>query len=211
MNHLNQKIQMLLTKIEEDCISNNITLLIKPYGQIFYNDIACNGYFCDIKKELVFWYSEDNLDWLLVAIHEYSHLLQFINNKTFWNELVHHNNYSVNLLDEWINGSIFSNKKITNIINNNIKLEYDCEQKAVYLIELFNLTELINTKVYIQKANAYVLFYHIVKETKQFYKLTEEPYSLECIWKAMPDTFLTDATDIIECSSFISHMKNFYI
>lgn len=208
---MNQKIQNLLDKIKEDCLNNNIKFIIKPYGQIDYNGISCNGYFCDLKKELVFWYSEENLDWLLVAIHEYSHLLQFTNNLNLWNSLVHHKQYSVNLLDDWMNGKEFSNQKIHKIINNNIKLEYDCEQKAIHIINQFNLNDLVNIQQYIQKANAYVLFYHLVKETKQFYKLNQEPYSLELIWKSMPNTFFKDATDSSECNQYINIIRNYYI
>lgn len=184
--------------VQEKCQQLGVLLLLEESEGIEFQNtgIICNGYFVDqpipklgvaIKKKLQ--------DWFLVLIHEYSHLEQWAENSPTWtNNKIGHQDAS-DLLDLWLNHEVdLDQDTLDKIFQINIELESDCEKRAIQNIIKFNLE--VNIEEYIQKANAYVLFYHVMKKYRRWYQIGKEPYSLPEIWSKMPTQMNLDYNQI---------------
>ena len=66
----------------------------------------------------------------------------------------------------------------------------------------------MNQEEYAQKANSYVLFYHLVKKHRRWNKIGQEPYSLKEVWSQMPKHMNLDHTQITpELSSVLEKLR----
>ncbi len=67
-----------------------------------------------------------------------------------------------------------------------VKLEADCENRVLSVIDEFNLN--IDKEIYAKKANAYLYFYHFALKKKKWYK--KAPYEILDIVQAMPNEIM---------------------
>jgi hypothetical protein len=137
---------------------------------------GCGGWFDSQKKQFVC--CMDNYLGLEILVHEYSHFLQWKNNKKYFNRL----NKSTTMFFDWIDGEEYSQKEINSACEKSIELEYDCELQAIKLIKEYKLD--IDLEVYIKAANSYLLFYNIVKEKRKW--STDKSAYNKLIMKLMP-------------------------
>ena len=75
-------------------------------------------------------------------------------------------------------------------------MELDCERVAIGVIEKHLLP--IDIPEYCKKANAYVHFYNLMKETRKWYSIGKEPYNIKEIVDIMPDNLDDDCTVFTE-------------
>ena len=144
--------------------------------------IRCVGYFdTDDKKELVVAGKDRN--WLMTLVHEYGHLTQWVENCKEWREAENIDN-----IDDWLNGIEVSNAK--KALAKTRDLELDNEKRAVQLIKQWGLP--INTKIYTQKANAYVQYYNYLYYTRRWHHPNNSPSKNPKVYKQMPSTFSMD-------------------
>jgi hypothetical protein len=68
------------------------------------------------------------------------------------------------------------------------------------MLAAFNVN--VDLTEYIQKANSYLYFYHVMTKTRKWYEAGKQPYNTPAIWSKMPIHFDNDYTVIppeIEC------------
>lgn len=141
------------------------------------------GYFDSGGKQLVV--AINRPDYLQILIHESSHLDQYIENCKAWRG--EKNGFMV---DEWLSGKDWDKRKIKRAINNTISLELDCEKRSVKKIIQYNLP--VGETVYIQKANAYLLFYNFMFYVRRWIDPNNCPYVKPEVYNKMPTKFMSD-------------------
>ena len=130
-------------------------------------------------------------EWLPTFVHETCHKDQCIEQVDVWTDGIYGAYESMDFIDLWIRNLIeLSPKQKDRYFKASIMVELDCEIRAIAKMEKYNLP--INVIEYIQKANAYVLFYQVMRLTRKWYTIGKEPYNVESVWKAMPKTIMGD-------------------
>jgi hypothetical protein len=123
----------------------------------------------------------NRVDWLAILTHEFSHFTQWIDQCKEWRT----SGTSLNNIDDWLGGKEVANIKRS--LNKCSDLELDNEKRSVAIIKAWNLP--IDTKLYTQKANAYVAFYSYMYFTRRWCTPKISPYSTPTIYKHFPTTF----------------------
>lgn len=158
--------------------------------------IRVHGYFCSDTDKLVV--SGLSPDWLQIMVHESCHRDQYIEQIPIWNKKIeiegekHDPCYifwdSLNPLSE------YKPRKVREAMLHVMELELDCERRSAKKIDQFYLP--INSKEYIQKANAYVYLYHVIPHTRKWYGKGKAPFTLPQVWTKMPTDFDRDYSRI---------------
>lgn len=188
------KVKLFISNLKEDCKKNNIELVLKnsqgiPYTTGGENPMMVNGYFDDKPPKLACAVGKDISQWLLVLIHESSHMDQFIEKVPEWT-----NNIGLDETDRWIHGKEGDMELIHREIKTGIDVELDCEKRSVEKIKKLGLDSIINIDDYIRKANAYILFYLWMEKNRRWYEIGKEPYNIDNIVNSMPNSFDIDYT-----------------
>jgi hypothetical protein len=104
-------------------------------------------------------------------------------------------NVGMDNIEKWLNGDDSVNmNNIDNEIRTSIIVEVDCEKRTVEKIKKYELDSIINIDEYIQKSNAYVLFYLWMRKNRKWYTIGKEPYNIPDVVDIMPKTFDIDYT-----------------
>jgi translation elongation factor EF-1beta len=104
-------------------------------------------------------------------------------------------NVGMDNIEKWLNGDDSVNmNNIDNEIRTSIIVEVDCEKRTVEKIKKYGLDSIINIDEYIQKSNAYVLFYLWMRKNRKWYTIGKEPYNIPDVVSVMPKTFDIDYT-----------------
>jgi translation elongation factor EF-1beta len=104
-------------------------------------------------------------------------------------------NVGMDNIEKWLNGDDSVNmNNIDNEIRTSIIVEVDCEKRTVEKIKKYGLDSIINIDEYIQKSNAYVLFYLWMRKNRKWYTIGKEPYNIPDVVDIMPKTFDIDYT-----------------
>ncbi len=166
------------------CDAQGVILIIQPTAN--FGGIECNGYFDHQGKtgpELAIAINGPQEKWEKVMIHEYNHMMQWAEDCDAWKNTFFDEDRQVDccqLLDYCLQDFIdLKSERLRRVIGGGIEVELDCEKRTVEMIKNLGLD--IDVDDYTQKANAYVLFYHWIARTKEFYTIGREPYSIpEC-------------------------------
>ena len=150
-------------KVISELLDDKFSILLHQKRMVEY----CGGWFDPDKREFVV--ALKNRMGFEILIHEYSHYLQWKHRKRFYNKGAN----SCGVVFPWLEGKFFKKETVKNAIENVISLEWDCEMGALDLISKHNLG--VNVDKYIQAANAYLMFYHIVHEQRKWCK--KSPYN----------------------------------
>lgn len=186
----------IIEHVKAECKKYKVKFYIGKGKYLLCNGIKVNGYFDS--DELVLAISLNTPNWLLILSHEYSHMLQYFEQCKEWKY------YEKSLFDfvAFIEGSKVSKKYLNKSIETLIDLERDCEVRSSNFLSSVGYDKI---DVYIQKANAYTLFYYYMKENKVWYKIGKEPYNLPKVWKKFPKTFNIDKKAVY------NELKNNYV
>ena len=190
------KINKFISDLEQKCSEHNINLLIPNTPGVQYpsGNTLTNGYFDSDNRVLACATGKELNQWLPILIHEASHMDQFLENDPVFNESLG--------LDEtfkWNEGSENVDfNKINNEIASGIAVEVDCEKRTVEKIKQYSLEFVVGIEEYIQKSNAYVLFYLWMKKNRSWYKIGFEPYNVKSVYSKMPKTFEIDYTTMTQ-------------
>ena len=120
---------------------------------------------------------------LEVLAHEYCHLTQWVEQCKAWKDLERTN--SLGKVWAWIAGEDVRNIGLH--LNRAAMVELDNEKRTVKVIKKFNLP--VNVDTYIQKSNAYVLFYQHMKYTRKWCGPKNSPYKVPEIFENMSTKF----------------------
>jgi len=190
------KINKFISDLEQKCSEHNINLLTPntPGVQYPYGNTLTNGYFDSDNRVLACATGKELNQWLPILIHEASHMDQYLENDPVFTDLLG--------LDEtfkWNEGSEDVDfNKINNEIASSIAVEVDCEKRTVEKIKQYGLEFVVGIEEYIQKSNAYVLFYLWMKKNRTWYKIGFEPYNVKSVYSKMPKTFEIDYTTMTQ-------------
>ena len=161
---MKNSILKFLELVQEDCLRHGVEIVFHPKSEIkLSKKISVSGYWDEQERKLNVAIFFD--EWLTVFAHEYGHFCQWKDNKFIDKATANAYIY----FDEWIEGDIeLSKKKLDKYCELIQKCELDCEKRAVKFIREFNLYK--NEKLYIQKANSYVLGYEAAKIARKWFK-----------------------------------------
>ena len=186
------KIKVFIEDLKLYTKENNIKLILSPEKGVQFSEggILCNGYFDDITSTLACALGKDVSQWLVILLHESCHMDQWVEKVPEWTE-----NVGMDNIEKWLNGDDTVNmNNIDNEIRTSIIVEVDCEKRTVEKIKKYELDSIINIDEYIQKSNAYVLFYLWMRKNRKWYTIGKEPYNIPDVVNVMPKTFDIDYT-----------------
>ena len=186
------KVKVFIEDLKIYTKENNIKLILSPEKGVQFSEggILCNGYFDDITSTLACALGKDVSQWLVILLHESCHMDQWVEKVPEWTE-----NVGMDNIEKWLNGDDSVNmNNIDNEIRTSIIVEVDCEKRTVEKIKKYGLDSIINIDEYIQKSNAYVLFYLWMRNNRKWYTIGKEPYNIPDVVSVMPKTFDIDYT-----------------
>ena len=186
------KVKVFIEDLKIYTKENNIKLVLSPEKGVQFSEggIMCNGYFDDITSTLACALGKDVSQWLVILLHESCHMDQWVEKVPEWTE-----NVGMDNIEKWLNGDDSVNmNNIDNEIRTSIIVEVDCEKRTVEKIKKYGLDSIINIDEYIQKSNAYVLFYLWMRKNRKWYTIGKEPYNIPDVVNVMPKTFDIDYT-----------------
>jgi hypothetical protein len=183
---MKNSISKFLLLVQEDCTKHGVEIVFHPKEEIkLSKTVSVSGYWSDDDRQLnVAIYCDE---WLTVLAHEYGHFCQWKENKFTGEETS--NAYLI--FDEWLEGKKeISKKRIDKICQLIQECELDCEKRALTFIKKFKLYK--NEKLYIQKANSYVLGYAAAKINRKWFK--KPPSRLNAVYSSMSKSFTKSLT-----------------
>jgi hypothetical protein len=125
-------------------------------------------------------------DGLEILVHEYCHLTQWQDGFHLWKKA----NRALPVIDEWLEGKYKRPQTLNKAFEIAIGLERDNEMRSVRMINEWGLS--IDTDKYIKRANAYLMFYNWLKQTRKWSNPNNTPYGNKRIVAAMPTNFKLD-------------------
>lgn len=186
-----------IDQLKKDCKSNQIGLFLYDQKFIIDDGNKFGGWFCPVKKELHCSFPNKlQTKFVELLIHESCHMDQFLNQTPKW--VKEQNNDSLSIFWEWLKNptKININQHLLNVQ----LMEAECEQLSIQ--KIIDLDLGINIQQYTQKANSYLLFYSVLKETKKW--CDYPPYRFKDIWQQMP------SDKILQKFSMSTELKDLY-
>lgn len=172
-------VEKFIDTLEKTCKSNNVKLVLHDMCYIIDNGDKFGGWFDPYLKELHCSFpNKIKPKYVEVLIHESCHLDQWIKQTPVW--VKEQGNRSLEIFWDWTKGNKANN--ITWHLKNIQKMEAECERMSIQKIVDLDLG--LNIERYTKKANAYLLFYTILKETKKW--CDYPPYKFKEIWNQLP-------------------------
>lgn len=190
------RIKSFILDLQEKCKQNGIKLLIANTPGIEYSvgeGMMVNGYFDENIRTLACAAGKSFEQWLTILIHESCHMDQFLENILEWTQ-----NPGLEQTDRWLNGEDVDPKVLDAEILGSMAVEIDCEKRATKKIKQWGFDNFIDVDEYIQKSNAYILFYLWMRENRRWYQIGKEPYNMRQIVSMMPKTFNINYSELTD-------------
>lgn len=170
--------------------------------------VECSGQFADEPDACLTVNITDDIDeWLPIFVHETCHKDQFIDKTAVWTAKIGDNNDALHIFDMWIDRHVeLKSHQLRPVLDHIVQVELDCERRAVAKIVKNDLP--IDLKEYIQKANAYIWYYHAVAHARA-YTQRMSPFVNAEIWTNMPIDFYQNYS-IIKNKMLKLYMKHCY-
>lgn len=184
-----RSVQFFLSHVKHVAKIHGIKLMLVNSRFVECGGNRCNGFFVEKPKPILAVATKQSLNkWLPILAHEYSRMIQWIENSPLWAENYIGGYETVDIINLWIEHKIeLSKEQLNDYIQRIQNIELDCEKRTVNNIRLFGLP--IKIEEYIQKANSYIFFYKIIRHSRCWYKIGKEPYNLRSVWRWMPKDF----------------------
>lgn len=185
-----QKINTFITHLVSECRIKGVKLILLPEKHVTISkNVKCRGTFEDNPPTLTVAMGDDISIWLPIMVHESCHLDQWYEKIKIWKKS------NLSTIDDWLHGKNFSEKKLEYAFKLTKEVELDCEKRALKKIKKFKLP--IDSTIYIQKANAYLLFYNYCKKVRKWSKPKYSPYG-DIIYPHMPKKWLKSYDNLPE-------------
>lgn len=192
-------VETFIKSLEKTCKSQNVKLVL--YDMKYILDEAGDkfgGWFDPNLKELHCAFPENiQSKYVELLVHESCHLDQWAKQTPAW--VREQGNRSLEIFWDWTKGK--KGNKIAWHVRNVQKMEAECERMSVQ--KIIDLDLGLNIERYIKRANAYLLFYTIFKETKKW--CDYPPYKFKEIWTQLP------GDRILNEFSMTDRMKKLYM
>jgi len=197
-NSKNPNVRRFIDHVESLCEKHKVTLDIRKSKFIWLDGAQVAGYFDALEPEIrVAGESNKSVG---ILVHEFAHMLQWLDKKSIW--------YTGISIDqdrfwEWLAGKRVNN--IDKIVDAIIQNERDNEIRTVKLIKKFNLP--IDVSQYTREANAYLLLYHHVKNTRIWTSAKPKPAHIRReLRNACPDKFLPNYSEYAKYFEQVRHI-----
>lgn len=173
-----------LKHVKRVCEEHNITLDLRRAKKLTLSaEIKCSGYFCESTRVLAVAMKHE--DALGILAHEFCHLTQWLDHLDGKFRLWKPASFGLGKVDTWLAGEPVTN--IKRAITYSRNLELDNEKRTVAMIQKWDLP--VDIDDYIRKANAYILFYNWLHETRKWSVPPNTPYSNPGVYKIMSNKF----------------------
>ena len=192
-----------LSDLVDQAPKNNVQIFLDGSREyITVDNNPCNGIFVDTPTpQLIVACKKPEVEWIPTLIHESCHMDQWVEQTQEWAACKVGAIDKMELIQLWIAGYVeLNSNQLDDYIRCLRNIELDCEKRAVAKINKYNIG--INVNEYIQRANAYVMFYNVLMQTRKWYTPGLEPYNIEEIWRNMPNTWLNTYEPIL-CKDYI--------
>lgn len=163
-------VSVFLEYVKRVCEENNIQLKIgrgklvrmRPYN------FKVAGYFDEDSRLLHCGKGSNETEFLSTLVHEFAHVLQWIEKDVHYKKCDHQKHGSVqNAVCMWVNNEInISQKKLESYTQKVIACELNAERRALKIIKEFDLP--IDTKKYCEHASATLYTYWLTLKTKKW-------------------------------------------
>lgn len=194
-NHPN--VQKLIKDVKKKCERLGVSLLLSPEKSVKLSEnIFAGGYFSDdadgeVPTLACAMGQPDFEKAILLFIHESCHLDQ-------WSERHKKNSIwskgdTINIIEDWLGGMEISESELDRAFTQSKEIEIDCEKRSVKKIKKYKIP--VNVEQYIQKANAYILFYNYLKKHRKWSIPGNPPYG-DLIYPYAPNYWLEDYSQI---------------
>lgn len=158
-----------------------VTVILSPDQHVENDGNPCGGYFCSDTKTLAVATGRDELSWLGVLLHEYSHLTQWIENGPLWR------GYDSCMWD-WLGGDEIVNPAAA--VRSVQAVEEDCERRTIRLIG--EMEAPIDLDTYARAANAYLHFHNTILKHRKWYRRGTVMQAIPSLMAAANPTLDTD-------------------
>lgn len=191
-NPRNDPTKTFLDVVKNTCRQHGVRIYFGNGKWVTYTSIRCLGYFDDIHHtppRLAVATGRPLPEWLPIAVHEFAHLLQWVEDSPVWkDQVISPTAYALDLFNEWMDGKDFSQEHIARLVRVAREVERDCEARTLALIKTHRLP--INPVIYAQKANSYIFSYSVMARTRKLY--VRVPRHTPELWKLMPKKILPE-------------------
>lgn len=176
--------------------ANDIAVHLLRKRHVRIGGITCNGLFDGFDGRLSVACLKNINEWIHIFAHESCHKDQYIEQIPVWKKNIkldgdYHDPNA--LLHEWLEHKReLNSRQLHEVMIAVSQIELDCEIRTAKKIDKFYLP--INLKEYIQKANAYIYLYLVIKQTRLWYQQGKSPFNIPAIWTKMPTHFDNDYT-----------------
>ena len=153
-------------------------LIIGRGKHVNTDGFRCSGYFDESGGTIAV--ARKSNEFMQVLVHEYCHFLQYINSSKIYEKCYD----ASNVVDAWLKGKNYSNKKVKRAFFLVRAMERDCERRAMKIIKDFNLA--INSKYYAKRAHLYIYSHFLMEKTRKFHSYKRNPYYSKYVLKIMP-------------------------
>jgi hypothetical protein len=180
----------LITEIALNCVKNGVTFTLSNEKKVKLpeetEEFAASGFFEEGQKILVVGTKKPIKDWFPVLLHEYNHMVQWLEGKYAGAKYQEAHEMFWNWLD---NGIDLSKEYLRDVIDLVRDIEEDCERRTWTMLK-DNPELKISPDEYLKKANAYLYSYTLIRRKRQWYK--KPPYYVKEAIKVMPTKFMKD-------------------
>jgi hypothetical protein len=182
-------IKKLLKLIRAELKPYKIKLYIGKGKSVQYNSkLKVNGYFDNDGEKLAV--AKNIKNWELVLVHEFAHFKQWAEDCAVWQDYIESQEH-IGLDDLSDKNSDATQDEINKSALATMLMERDCEMRAYALLKELGYPK-NKLMEYIQKSNAYTIFYLFLAKHRTWYTIGKEPYNLKSIWSKFPKTFSID-------------------
>ena len=201
--------------VKSECEKHNVRFKLSQVTVMPCNNdstLLVNGYFSEGRDgepgELAVSCGVDEDEWMLTLAHEYQHMQQWIDKSPYFEAMTVAGSIdTTDLIDLWTNNHIeLNDEQRQHAIMSSLMCELDCERRTLEYIKNSSYFKHIDPKEYAQKANAYVLFYHLIGKYRRWYSEGKEPYRIPAIIMKMPTDLHT-----LDYAEFPSWAETLYV
>lgn len=177
--------------VSETCRQHGASAYFGRGAHVLYGgSLPCLGYFDEWYKGGPRYAVATGLPiskWLPIAVHEFSHLMQWIEGVPAWtDQSIAPSVCALDRLIEWTRGKELTGEELELLVRVAREVERDCEERTVKTITLHRLP--IDPVRYAKQANAYIFYYTAMRKMRKLsVRSTRDAYS---IWRRMPDKIL---------------------
>jgi hypothetical protein len=178
---MHHKHRQFVRHVREHLKKYNGKLILGRGQTVNCGGYRCAGYFEDSK--VLIKVGKNSTTFLETLLHEYSHFLQWIQKSKIYKKA---DKYCL-VMDDWFAGKKYTDQQIKKAFYWVRKMERECEQYAVRLIDKYELP--IDKKKYIKGANCYIYSHFLMEEQRKYWTYKKNPYSSPSVQRVMPSTF----------------------